>query len=206
MAPFIAFPLILLGMAVCLAAALWLVSMLPAYRCRRMTRRAVSAVLFVAAIPVTIWGSVWASKALVIILAYGHDAYASGLWIINKRGDLNNGESLGDFWAGVWGAVVFLWFLAPMLPLVVFLGVTDRPAERSAKTGEAIFYRGLVRRAHAQHSQALEDFQMAAHLFAEYLRYVEELPAEERDIERTAAMRDLLLQSEENINHLRNVA
>jgi hypothetical protein len=173
MAPLVAFPLVLVGFAVLVGGALAVAWRLPRVRCGKWPRRAVTAMLFIAAVPVIMWSSSVASNAMVIILAYGYDAYAAGLWIINKHGDLNNGGNIGDFWHGVWGALMFLSFAWPMLPLVVFRFITDRPEERAATTGEALYYRGLVRQNHGLYASALEDYQTAIGQLTSFLEYME---------------------------------
>src|SRR5262245_1270414 len=171
MVPLIAFPLILIGVVALFGGALWLSWRLPRVRLDVWTRRLVTVALFVPAVPVMMWSSAWASKAVVIVLAYGYDAYAAGLWIINKRGDLTDGGNLGDFWNGVWGALMFLSFVWPILPLVVFRFVTDDYESRGADTGEAHYRRGQVRQRHGHYAEAREDYQAAVAHFTSYLEY-----------------------------------
>ena len=66
------------------------------------------------------WPSVHAAR---IMRRYGYDEYAAGLWIINKHGDLTNGQTLSEFWQGVWGALIFL--SLQKLPITEFGGCRD---------------------------------------------------------------------------------
>ena len=163
----------IVGFAVLFGGAMWLAWQLPRVRLRPWTRRAISAALFVPAVPVIMWSSTWASKAVIIVLAYGYDAYAAGLWIINRRGDLSDGRNLGDFWNGVWGALLFFSYAWPMLPLVVFRFITDRNEERGADAGEAHYRRGKVRQHHGHYAQARDDFHTAVAYFTSFLEYAE---------------------------------
>lgn len=200
MAPLVAFPLLIAGMAVLVGAALGIAALLPRVRIGKWSRRLISAGLFITAMPVVIWSSMWASNAAVIVLAYGYDAYAGGLWIVNKHGDLSDGSRLSDIWHGVWGAFMFLSFAWPLLPLMVFRFVSDRPEERDADSGEAYFWRGKVRLAHGAHAQALSDFQLAIVQLESFLEYAgRKLPAEPGDAERIERARDCLQQAREGI-------
>ena len=81
MVPLVAIPLIFLGIAI-YAIGLGLTSMLPHVHCGRVTRFAISGVLFLLALPVGMWCMSQGSRIPIIVLAYGYDEYAAGLWII----------------------------------------------------------------------------------------------------------------------------
>ena len=73
---------------------------------------------------------------MVIVLAYGYEAYAAGLWIINKHGELSDGRSLSDVWMGVWGAVMVVSLMVSTLPAWVFFMLLDRTAEKKKEVRE----------------------------------------------------------------------
>jgi xanthine/uracil permease len=134
MAPLVALPLILVCGMTYAAVAVGLSSVLPRVRCSKWTRRLVSFTLLVAGIPAFIWCAKQGSQALLVIMAFGFDEYASGLRIINKHGELSDGRSLGDVWMGVWGAFLFLSLALPILPLVVFRLWVARTKPRSDRS------------------------------------------------------------------------
>ncbi len=133
MVPLVAIPLIFLGIAI-YAIGLGLTSMLPHVHCGRVTRFAISGVLFLLALPVGMWCMSQGSRIPIIVLAYGYDEYAAGLWIINKHGDLSDGRTLSDFWNGVWGAMIFLSLPVAVLPLCVFQMLSDGTADSEPTT------------------------------------------------------------------------
>jgi hypothetical protein len=135
MAPLVGLPLIFVCAVAWIAIAVGLVAVLPRIRCGEWTRRIVTVILFLAALPTFIWCATTGSKALLVVLACGWDEYTAGLWIINKHGELSNGRSISDFWMGVWGALLFISMAIPTLPLVVFRLLTDRAPQKEKNNG-----------------------------------------------------------------------
>ena len=130
--PLVAISLIFVGIVICGLIVVGLASILPRIRCSKWARFAISAALFLVGLPVMIWCMTWGSRALIIVLAYGLDEYAAGLWIIDRYGNLSDGRSLSEFWDGAWGAAMFLSLLVPNLPLMVFHMLSDKAPNSGA--------------------------------------------------------------------------
>jgi hypothetical protein len=73
--------------------------------------------------PLTLAGillSPQAVQALAVIASFGWDAYAEGLRVINKHGQLSDGRYLGVFWAAAMGGWVMPMAFMMCLPLTAW--------------------------------------------------------------------------------------
>ena len=62
-----------------------------------------------------------AMQALAVIASFGWDAYADGVRVINKHGELSSGGHVSAFWAGAIGAGTVLLMLLAVVPLTVWV-------------------------------------------------------------------------------------
>jgi hypothetical protein len=67
-----------------------------------------------------------------ISLAYGLDAYADGLRLVDKHGNLNDGRVLPDVWRVVLYTGVYILQIWSTLPIVVFYSLFSPDRERRA--------------------------------------------------------------------------
>jgi hypothetical protein len=62
-----------------------------------------------------------AMQALAVIASFGWDAYADGVRVINKHGELSSGGHVSAFWAAAIGAGTVLLMLLAVVPLTVWV-------------------------------------------------------------------------------------
>ena len=62
-----------------------------------------------------------ALQALAVIASFGWDAYADGVRVINKHGELSSGGHVSAFWAAAIGAGTFLLLLLAVAPLTIWV-------------------------------------------------------------------------------------
>lgn len=62
-----------------------------------------------------------AMQALAVIESFGWDAYADGVRVISKHGELSSGGHVSAFWAAAMGAGTVLLMLLALVPLTVWV-------------------------------------------------------------------------------------
>ena len=91
-------------------------------------------------VPVAVAACLLTPKILgdaAVIASFGWDAYAEGLRVINKHGQLSDGRYLGVFWAAVFGAGWFpIWFLTAV-PVVAWHCHLN-PRQQSSNGGDPV--------------------------------------------------------------------